>query len=368
MEKRAVILNSRQSLEPTGSDRWIVQTRRAVQYVKSREYMLVTSVGMSSWEMTLFFASYYGVCREVLIPCDRTISPDEVATHYAEQFHLDNSLTVWNSIPCGHTARELAVFQSRRDRMAIERADIVFPVAVRAGGNLERLLYQAESNGKTVDRTFRTVQPESERSCRIVIDSHRLTPDVDARLDGHIVHWTRTCHKPWPGESSYDYYDAISSGVDSYPRRALDTLCRILSERRLRASSRHQRQGIWAVAFSAQPPSEAIKLMTWRARYREMTFEPYGLAIESSLADKLEIRRVFYGNPDMYGYLEPENRDYFQSLGLKGNWMPEREYRHLGDVDVRSIPSGRLIAVVLYPEDVDTVRRVHDGPVLSLYD
>ena len=166
MEKRAVILNSRQSLEPTGSDRWIVQTRRAVQYVKSREYMLVTSVGMSSWEMTLFFASYYGVCREVLIPCDRTISPDEVATHYAEQFHLDNSLTVWNSIPCGHTARELAVFQSRRDRMAIERADIVFPVAVRAGGNLERLLYQAESNGKTAFLSNRHRLASAHTGCR----------------------------------------------------------------------------------------------------------------------------------------------------------------------------------------------------------
>lgn len=368
MDKRAVILNSRQSLEPTGSDRWIVQTRRAVQYAKSRGYTLVTSVGMSAWEMTLFWASYYGARREVLIPSNDTTPVAEITKHYAGQFHLDTAETVWREIPSDGTARKRGMFQSRRDRTALEIADIVFPVAIRAGGNLERLLSQAESTGKAVDRTFRVLQRDPDRSCRIVIDAKQLRPDIDARFEGHLVHWTRACHGPWPGESLYEYYHAISSRAESYPRRALDTLCRILSEKRVRASSRHQRKGISAVAFSSLPPTEAIELMTWRARYREMTFAPYGIAFDISFAKTLDIRRVFYGNPDMYGYLEAEHREYFQSLGLKGDWMPEREYRHLGDFDLTRIPTEKLTAVVLSPDEIDAVRRVHDGPVLSLYE
>jgi len=367
MDKRAVILNSRQSLQPRGADRWIVQTRRAVRYAKSRGYTLVTSVGMSAWEMTLYFASRFGARREVIVPRDENAEPDEIRSFWTAQFRLDDKLTGWHEIPRGRIARDRAVFQKTRDRMALERAEIILPVDIRSGGNLEGRLFRAERAGKTIDRTFRTVQTAPERTCKIVVDSSRLSPETDSRLGDALVHWTRTCHGPWPGETRYDYYHAVASNADRYPRRALDTLCRILTERRLRASPRHLRRGLRAVAFSALPPTDAVGLMKWRARYREMTFEPYGLAIERSLAEKLKIRRVFYGNPDMYDYLEPENRDYFQNLGRVGDWMPEREYRHLGDFELESIPGDRLTAIVLQPEDIDTIRRVHSGSVLALY-
>jgi len=121
------------------------------------------------------------------------------------------------------------------------------------------------------------------------------------------------------------------------------------------------------VAFSALKPSEAVGLMKWRARYQEMTFEPYGIAIEKSFAEKLGVKKVFYGNAEMYQYLEEDNRPYFQNIGTKGFWLPEKEYRHIGDVDLSLIPHDKMRVIVWKKEEISGVRDAFEGEIVPLY-
>jgi hypothetical protein len=175
-------------------------------------------------------------------------------------------------------------------------------------------------------------------------------------------------HHPWPGEAASDFYQAIVDSGCHYPRSALETLIRILSEHTIRASKRHMPGNICAVSFSSLGLAEAVKLMRWRARYREMTFEPYGIGIKQTAAGKAGINKVYYGNPEMVAYLEPDERPYFQSLGLIGDWEKESEYRHLGSLDLRQFDPSDIMAIVKSRHEIEKVQRIFDGKVLALFD
>ena len=65
---KAVILNSRQSLYPCGSDPWIVASNNALDDVQARGLNLLASVGTPAWEMVLHLASLKNIPMTVIIP------------------------------------------------------------------------------------------------------------------------------------------------------------------------------------------------------------------------------------------------------------------------------------------------------------
>ncbi|UCD95423.1 MAG: hypothetical protein JSU69_05070, partial [Candidatus Zixiibacteriota bacterium] len=229
------------------------------------------------------------------------------------------------------------------------------------------LIHKALRAGVSKEDKFATRYLEHLQRCKIEIDPQRIDPAADRLLEGCVIHWTKACNEAWPGETMYDYYRDIFGSTSRYPRSGLDTLIMMLSEGRMRASSKHYRKGLSAVAFSSLKPSEAVRLMKWRARYREMTFEPYGVAIRKSYGEITGIRKVFYGNPDMYRYLDEDDRPYFQSVGLKGYWMPEREYRHVGDINLNLIPEESIVVIVWKKDEIAEVQRLFGGRIISLY-
>ena len=87
----------------------------------------------------------------------------------------------------------------------------------------------------------------------------------------------------------------------------------------------------------------------WRARYREMSFEPYGIGIEYEHARLNKVEPVQYISP---GTKVPSDTPAWlgQSIGAVGDWRAEKEYRHRGDFDLRRIPHDKLI-VVTYKAD-----------------
>jgi hypothetical protein len=48
--------------------------------------------------------------------------------------------------------------------------------------------------------------------------------------------------------------------------------------------------------------------------------------------------------------------------------VPEKEFRHIGDVDLKSIPDKNLIAVVWNREEIGEIQKVYDGRLISFYD
>lgn len=365
--KSAVILNSRQGLKPVGNEAWIRNSLQAVNDAITSGLTVLTSVGMSSWEIVLFFASKFGARQKVYVPLAKEDSQDNAKAYYAKQFKLRDDSAGWSFIEIENAKKDYHTFQQLRDRQIIKDADIIYPVSIRPNGSLEGLISAEKAAGKTIMTDFLTDCATSHTVCRLELNSDKFTSSIDKQLENTIIHWTRATNDSWPGETMFDYYSAIVSSSSYYPRSGLDTLIRILSEKRLRASSRHYRKDVSAVAFSALKPTEVAQLMKWRARYREMTFEPYGIAIDNGTAERIGIRKVIYGNPEMYTYLEEEDKLYFQSMGKKGYWLPEREYRHIGDVDLSAIPETSITAIVWKRNEIDAARQLFRGKVVSLY-
>ncbi|MFH2035627.1 MAG: hypothetical protein ABIJ45_04435 [Candidatus Zixiibacteriota bacterium] len=363
LANKIAILNSRQNMRPTGADRWVSQTESAVKYAVDINCIIMTSVGMTSWEVVLYFATKYRADIELYLPLDKEDDENEAILNYIEQFHLNDKKIRWKFIKISNFKKDKHFFQQQRDKIIIESADSVWPISIRQNSSLKKYF-----NGKIIDNKFKISYSKPISSAKIEIDTNKIVNSIDAQLKDYLIHWTRASNSPWPGETIYKFYDSILSLDGNYSHDGIETLKRILTENKLRASSRHLRKGASAVAFSSLCPSRATELMKWRLRYHEMSFEPYGLAIRKDVAEKIGVRKVLYGNPEMYQYLDDGDRPYFQNMGTIGDWLPEQEYRHLGNINLLSIPNEAMAVIVFRKNDIDKIRPVFAGQIYSLYD
>ncbi len=365
---RAVILNSRQSLYPCGADPWIGATAWAIDDIAKKNLTLLASVGTPAWEIGLCLAGQKKLPIMLFVPATPGENENRILSHYCAEFRLDPCYVQVFKIINGTAPVERRLFPTARDNKIIEMADIIYPVSIRPRGNLDQILSEPPMQNIVIDRTF-AVSWQSGKINRLAPPPPgKLMPGLDDALRDYIMHWTRSVHYPWPGESKRDFYDAIIHSNNIYPRSAFFTLMRILGERRLRASSRHLRKGVSAVSFSSLPPSQAVALMRWRSRYREMSFEPYGIAIKKSAAERTGIKKAIYGNREMISYLTADEKPYFQNIGTIGDWEQEREYRHLGDLDLRAFDGSDMSVITRSPSEIDKLKTVFDGRVLALLD
>ena len=85
-----------------------------------------------------------------------------------------------------------------------------------------------------------------------------------------------------------------------------------------------------------------------------MSVEPHGIGIERSAAIAAGIRPVVYdSNADAAkseGWLH-------QSPGSITDWSNEREYRYLGDLSLKSIPTDKLALFCRYLEEAKAMER-----------
>jgi hypothetical protein len=141
---------------------------------------------------------------------------------------------------------------------------------------------------------------------------------------------------------------------NTWPREALATLKRIIQSGKILASSRHMPGKVPTVSFSSLTPLEVIPLIRWRARYAEMSFEPYGIGIERTTALESGVRPVIYGaNADT---ADCENW-LCQSPGNITDWRNEKEYRCLGDFQLDALPSDKLTLFCRFAEEVEALER-----------
>ncbi len=365
--KKAAILNSRQNLRPIGNDVWIKNSGLAVRHAVNDGCTILTSVGMNSWEIVLYFVSMYDAPVVIYIPVEKGADLDKTKYIISNQFELNDTIIDWRCIEIDNAGKDRHYFQRTRDELIISDANVLYPISVRRDGNMERLLEARQSGNIIIRNDFNTVYLDADRKCKFEIDCNRINPDIDKQLKDYLIHWTRTSNTVWPGEMKQEFYRDIVQSGSYYPRNALETLKRILVNREIIASSRHYRKNMSAVAFSSLAPSKVSRLMKWRARYHEMSFEPYGIAIERERANNIGIRKVIYGRAKDFYALDIDEKPYFQSIGTKGDWLAEKEYRYIGNLDLNKIPDENLTAIVWKPEEIENSERVFAGRILSYY-
>lgn len=191
-----------------------------------------------------------------------------------------------------------------------------------------------------------------------------------APLTHYLIHCTRAADGPWPDQDRADYLDGLIQNVPGASHSALATLARIVQQRRLLSSSRAIRGGTRVVCFTAATLAQLQSLHTFRAHRRRWDFEPYGIGVARQWLAQQGGRPVLYGDETLWARLSAAERPFFQRR-LCGrqtviDWSIEREWRHVGDLDLGTLPAEAGFLFVPTPADALQLGTLSRWPIVIL--
>ncbi|MCO6454338.1 MAG: hypothetical protein J5I93_03395 [Pirellulaceae bacterium] len=208
-------------------------------------------------------------------------------------------------------------------------------------------------------------------SARPAFESARTgsSPPVSVPADEGrwLTHCTRAAQGAWPGQSEDDYLDdwLLRPAAADYSAEA--ALRRIVTQRRLAASSSGIRGGYRVVSFTEVPPAGLVELRTYRRHRTRYDFEPYGLAICREWLERRGVRPARYGDQRLWAELAEDERPFFQCRATRGgstqravDWTREREWRHVGDLSLADLPADA--AILLLPDEQAACRLAGCSP------
>jgi len=340
MSTSAAVVLSRQSLRPNRRTPWVHQTVAAVRWLHDENCELISSIGLSTWNLLTALASLDTVPLRLFLPVSEPESFDDHTKRIAAEFDLHPDRTVFIPVTSDSRRRNKSLLMLRRDRAIVHYADLVVPITVRPAGNMADLLDLARLSGKVVVDRFAVDYAHKPVGYCTTSYRNAVRAAADSEAAEYIIHWTRGTSHKWPDERELDFWSDILTS-DIWPRDAEATLQRLLRRRHIVASPRHMPGKTACVCLSELCPSSLLPLMRWRARYREMSFEPYGVGFHRDLAPSLGLQPVTYFDPGENTPPEPE-RWHYQSRGTVTDWRAEREWRHRGDIDFDEIPTDAI--------------------------
>lgn len=262
-----------------------------------------------------------------------------------------------------------------RDALVVAASHCVVACRVRRNGNIFRLLERRLSGAQSSDAGrvlvavgdgFVDDRVASELVARgaeylqlpaVTAASSRTTDNAPITADAlprivaadaipvadYLVHCTRAADGPWPDQDRGEYLDSLILDLPDARRTALATLQRIVRQRRLLATARAIRGGTPVVCFTAAGLDQLPGMRTFRAHRRRWDFEPYGIGVARRWLEQQGGRPVTYGDDTLWRALPDADRPFFQRqlCGNRGalDWSVEREWRHVGDVDLERLPA-----------------------------
>lgn len=193
-----------------------------------------------------------------------------------------------------------------------------------------------------------------------------------AETDGEwLVHCTRVCNGPWPGQTEHQHTDALLLGGSMTTlcnvRSPLDTLHRIIHMQRLVGSAMTTDRSRPVVCFAALPLSELLSRRNYRPHLHRWDYEPYGVAIRKSAAIAAGFQPVIYGSATDRERIRESDLYRFQSVGSTYDWTQEREWRCAGGVDLRQFSRHDVRFFVATEEDAKQIGDTYDVSVVGEY-
>lgn len=343
---RILILNSAHGKNPVGSEGWVQATLRATRELAGPETVFLCSTEPIPWDLAAWLAARSGSRVELIL---KGVDREEERRRFdrlLDDFGIDRSRVrprFLDRDALAGAAHPKDAWQIR-DRIALTLADLIYPVAIRPEGRLERLLGEHHVAEK-VRNEYRTSWTPNGYLPRYSLSGLSWRP---LPVGQWLVHWTRTCPGPWPGERSRDFFRDLFARPSGYVRNAAATLARIVTEGRIRGSAWRISGGGTAVAFTGLTPGEVLALMRWRKRYTRYTFEPYGIAVRRETLVRLGAREVSYSDADR----APSAPDpvFTHAPGAENHWTAEREWRLAGDFDLTTIQR-EAVRIIVPDED-----------------
>lgn len=364
MPSTAALLLSRQPRYPNNQCHWVQNAARAVEWIKEHDLTLCSSIGMQTWELITALGLIHHLPMRLFVPLSSGESESDAVNALSRQFEIRGDTVTFEAVRLSEGRRSRADLMHARDRAVLAASDLLIPISTRKGGEMERLI-SAHATGRQVIEDFRCASPDRSHACGYHLDPAELSDEINHLALDFLFHWTRTCSGPWPGERNISYYRSILNSPE-FPRTALHTLMRIGKTRMLLASARHMPGNTPTVSFSGLAPREAVSLMRWRARYGQMTFEPYGIGIRKTVGERLGILPVHYYAA---GGTPPSDMERWrtQSRGKITDWRSENEYRHRGDFDFSDIDPDDLLLLCRHPHELTTIEAATGLRTIALF-
>lgn len=370
--------NSRKGKLTRRADPWVRALRRVFTQTGQEPVAWVGSFKTALYDLVTCWAHLHGKPTVVIgLP-----SPSRSAWDEFRAFFPDLQPHWFFSCLPGRAACPPKQNLLCRDRLVAAAADRLYVIEIRRGGNLMDVLSKElasrprlfwvfparagapETEGNAaIEETFPRLARiwsagpgEHDRPCERPYGSSR--PERGAVLgmppleDPFLFHYTRSCPGPWPGQARCDWADDLFQGHPWADHTALDTLWRILSERRLRASGRLIRGGIPVVSWTPVPPQELTRIIRWNPALIRWTFEPYGIAVKRRVLKNLGARPVIYIREEDFPKIAQRERFRFQLHEVgKPTWKREREWRLAGDLDLDALDGNDWWAFVPTPDE-----------------
>lgn len=141
-----------------------------------------------------------------------------------------------------------------------------------------------------------------------------------------LVHCTRANPGPWPQQDFGEHLDEILRQDRWEMPSPLETLMRILQDRRLLATGYLKRSGSRSISFSAKPLRDLLACRCYQRHLQRWDWEPFGFALARPHLLHLGARPVRYG--------VDANSD------VPPRWQMEEEWRLDGDLSLADLPWG----------------------------
>jgi hypothetical protein len=187
-------------------------------------------------------------------------------------------------------------------------------------------------------------------------------------LQDYLTHCTRRQPGPWPDQQLADYLDDLILGRADADHSPLATLRRIVTSQRLVASGLMIRGGTKVVSFTAVPLGGIGQLRTFRPHRGRWDFEPFGICIQRHWLQVRQTRPVRYGDESVWRQMPDSERPYFQvrrsGRRLSWDWSLEREWRHVGDLDLSELPAEAALLFVPTEDEARVLAAVSRWPVV----
>ncbi len=320
-------------------------------------------MGLSTWELIVYLVARKNGNQIIVSPYADDGDGSSVFERTLKQFDLDITKTAMVFVKPDSDSTKIKSTWPKRDKAVISLAELILPVSIRHKGKLDTLLDESD---KIINTNFQTdyVKANVKPPRYDIKNITSQLPDRD-----FITHWTRTRHGPWPDESKTGFYNKLINSGSLYPNNAFNSLKNMIIKKIIKGSSFRIRSKIRCVGFSDLDPHKMLAQMRWLPKRVNWNFEPYGVAIRKSAADKIGIKPVNYGNDIDYKDLQSKDKPYFQHVGAKEvDWSIEKEWRKIGDVDLSAINNDDLAYLVWREKEANLLRQITPGgvPVFSI--
>jgi hypothetical protein len=187
---------------------------------------------------------------------------------------------------------------------------------------------------------------QADRSAEPSLPKRRQfrSEDAWANQSGEwLIHCTRAPMGCWPDETIQQYQDGLMLGDESaMNRQPVDALLRILRSGRLIASAVATARERPVVCLTENSLIETLSRRCFRPHLKRWDYQPFGIAIRTSIARRLGCRPVIYGQPGERERLSENQRYRFHPVGKTYDWQVEKEWRSPESILLEGISSKDL--------------------------